>query len=83
MKARWVWGAFGLLSVCRAQGVWERRADYPAEATEVSAAAIRGKVYVVCGLTPEGSLNSLFIYDPKFDAWTQAASVPIAGGADH
>jgi uncharacterized protein (TIGR03437 family) len=65
------------------QGFWERRADYPIPATEVSAAAINGKVYVVCGLTPQGSINSLYIYDPKYDSWTQGADLPIPGGSDH
>lgn len=69
--------------VASAQGIWERRADFPVTATEVSAAALDGKAYVVCGLTAQGSLNSLYIYDPRSDTWTQGSSVPIAGGADH
>lgn len=69
--------------IALAQGVWERRADFPLNATEVSAAALNGKAFVVCGLTAQGSLNSLYIYDPKLDFWTQGASVPIPGGADH
>jgi uncharacterized protein (TIGR03437 family) len=66
-----------------AQGLWERRSDYPVSVTEVSAAAIDGKAYVVCGLSPQGSISSLFIYDPKYDRWTQGADLPIPGGADH
>ena len=66
-----------------AQGVWETRASYPIEATEVSAAAINGKVYALCGLTLSGSANSLFIYDPFTDVWRRGAPIPIAGGADH
>src|SRR4051812_12919509 len=64
-------------------GVWERRAPYPVSATEVSGAAIDGLVYVVCGLTVRGSMNSLYRYDPRTDSWSQRASVPIEGGADH
>ncbi len=65
------------------QGLWERRADYPIQATEVSAAAIAGKLYAVCGLTAQGSVNSLYIYDPRTDTWSAGAPAPIAGGADH
>lgn len=66
-----------------AQGVWENRASYPIEATEVSAAAINGKVYALCGITPSGSVNSLFIYDPASDNWRAGARIPIPPGADH
>lgn len=65
------------------QGVWEPRAPYPVEATEVSAAALDGKIYAVCGLTAQGSINSLYIYDPRTDTWAAGASLPIDGGADH
>lgn len=72
-----------IASIATAQGVWERRADFPVTATEVSAAALEGKAYAVCGLTAQGSLNALYIYDPVSDSWTQGASLPIPGGADH
>src|SRR5881296_3543398 len=77
-------GAMALLpAASSAQGVWESRANYPIEATEVSAAAINGKVYALCGLTAAGgSTNSLFIYDPFSDAWRRGAPIPI-DGADH
>lgn len=65
------------------QGFWERRADFPAQATEVSAAVIGEKIYVVCGLTAQGSSNSLLIYDPRIDSWTAGPPAPIPGGADH
>jgi uncharacterized protein (TIGR03437 family) len=63
------------------QGVWERRANYPISATEVSAAEIDGKIYAVCGLTAAGPTNGLFIYDPSRDVWTAGAPAPVAG--DH
>ncbi len=65
------------------QGVWERRAPYPIEATEVSAAVIDGKVFAVCGLIRSGRTNALFIYDPATDAWREGARLPVAVGADH
>ncbi len=78
------WCAAGAFSTAAwAQGVWETRAPYPIEATEVSAAAIEGKVYALCGLTRGGSTNALYVYDPFTDTWRAGASIPIAGGADH
>lgn len=65
------------------QGAWEIRANYPVAATEVSAAAIDGKVYAVCGLTAAGSVSSLYIYDLATDTWKAGAPVPIPGGGDH
>ncbi len=65
------------------QGVWERKAPYPIQATEVSAAAVEGKIYVVCGLLEGRATNQLFIYDPRTDAWSEGASLPVPGGADH
>jgi len=76
-------GVFLFAGSAAAQGLWERRADYPIEATEVSAAAIGGRIYAVCGLTTRGSVTSLYIYDPRLDSWSEGAPAPIAGGADH
>jgi uncharacterized protein (TIGR03437 family) len=64
-------------------GVWETRAPYPLEATEVAAAAIGDKVYVLGGLTESGSTNRLFIYDAYTDTWQEGAPLPVAGGVDH
>ncbi len=64
-------------------GMWETRAPYPLEATEVAAAAIGAKVYVVGGLIRAGSTNRLFIYDPFTDTWLEGAPLPILGGVDH
>ena len=63
-------------------GVWERRAPLPIRATEVAAAAIDSKVYVVCGILPNATRsNRLFIYDPFIDTWSEGATMPAAG--DH
>lgn len=64
-------------------GVWETRAPFPLEATEVSSAAIGDKVYVVGGLTAEGGNNRLFIYDAFTDTWSEGAPLPVPGGVDH
>ncbi len=68
--------------MCWAQGVWEPRAGYPLQATEVSAAAIGGTVYALCGLTGQGSVNAVFAYNIAADRWTPRASLPVSG-ADH
>jgi uncharacterized protein (TIGR03437 family) len=64
-------------------GTWEARAPFPILATEVSAAAIDDRVYVVGGYLENGSSNRLFIYDPFTDTWSEGAPLPIAGGVDH
>ena len=80
----------GVLLVCAAalqaqtEGVWESRAPFPLALTEVSAAPIGDKVYVVCGMQANGvRSNRLFVYDTASDAWQERAPLPIARGADH
>ena len=76
----------GLLSagVALAQGLWEERAPFPLLATEVSSAALDGRVYSLCGITPGNqSSNRLFVYDPAADAWAERAPLPIPLGVDH
>ena len=73
---------FSAVAFAQNLGVWERRAPLPIRATEVSSAAIDGKVYVVCGILPNLTRsNRLFIYDPFIDAWSEGAPMPVAG--DH
>ena len=75
---------FWLAASAAAQiGVWETRAPFPVEATEVAAAAVGDKVYVVGGLLTTGSSNRLFIYNAFTDAWTEGAPLPVPGGVDH
>ncbi len=72
------------LPVLWAQGIWDRRAPYPVEVTEVSSAVLNGKIYSICGLLRDGSRDSVLrVYDPVRDEWTAAARVPIPDGADH
>lgn len=67
-----------------AQGVWEGRAPYPLQATEVSSAAIGSKVYALGGLLSSGSsTNRMFIYDALTDTWSEGAPLPVAQGVDH
>ena len=81
--APWILALMAQSAFSQGAGVWERRAPYPVPSTEVSGAAIDGFVYVVCGLTPQGSSNRLYRYDPRTDTWVERAPVPINGGADH
>jgi uncharacterized protein (TIGR03437 family) len=76
-------GLIAIVTGAAGQGVWERKADFPILATEVSAAVIGGKAYVVCGLTAQGSSNRLFVYDPRADRWSEGAPAPLNGGGDH
>ena len=71
------------VSAVLGQGVWERRAPYPISATEVSAASLNGRVFAVCGLVAGRSVNSLFVYNPRRDEWTEGAPLPILDGSDH
>jgi len=71
-------------SALHGQGLWERRAPYPIEATEVSAAVLNGKIHALCGLLPTGGRSgALHIYDPYRDEWTSGPAVPMDGGGDH
>jgi uncharacterized protein (TIGR03437 family) len=64
-------------------GLWERRAPYPVAVTEVSGAAINGKIYMLCGLAEGPRPVALNVYDPVIDSWSRRADIPIGGGADH
>jgi hypothetical protein len=57
--------------------------DFPIEAFEVSAAALDGMVYTVCGLTPAGAANRMFIYDRLANAWSEGEPAPLPDGGDH
>ena len=43
-----------------------------------AAAAMGGKIYVTGGHTQNGSVNSVYVYDPQADAWTQLTSMDTA-----
>ena len=54
---------------------WQRVASMPRGLNKHAAAAMGGKVYVTGGETQGGSLNSVYVYDPQADAWTQLVSM--------
>ena len=43
-----------------------------------AAAAMGGRIYVTGGRNQDKSVNSIYVYDPQADAWTQLASMGIA-----
>jgi N-acetylneuraminic acid mutarotase len=67
------------------QGVWHPAAPAPTKRTEVAAATLRDKIYVVGGFEMPGVGNvlnlaitaSLEEYDPSTDRWTAKAPMPV------
>lgn len=67
------------------QGVWKTMAPAPLKRTEVAAAAVNGKIYVIGGfsepslsnLTTLAITNAVEEYDPATDTWSARASLPI------
>lgn len=51
----------------------------PSLRQEISAAVLNGRIYVLAGFNSSGnSLNTVEVYDPNTNAWTNAAPLPIA-----
>jgi N-acetylneuraminic acid mutarotase len=67
------------------RGTWRTAAPMPMKRTEIAAAALEGKIYVVGGFEKPslGNLMSpaitpaLDVYDPATDRWTSKAPLPI------
>jgi hypothetical protein len=58
---------------------WTEKAAAPVERTEVGAAALGGRVWVVGGLAPTGEASAdVVVYDPASDAWTTGPALPQA-----
>src|SRR5207253_3188100 len=57
-------------------GKWELRAPMPSARTEVAAAELGGKIYVMGGYEKGGDLVEE--YDPKNDTWRTRAPLPKA-----
>ncbi|MBI4267941.1 MAG: hypothetical protein HY662_04060, partial [Chloroflexi bacterium] len=59
-------------------GLWEKRAPFPSPRSEVTAAALAGKVYVIGGLTPNAGVTRLVeAYDPISNSWQRRADLPV------
>ena len=56
-------------------GRWSNGAPMPSERTEIAAAEVAGKIYVVGGF---GGERELEIYDPAADRWSRGRAFPHA-----
>lgn len=67
------------------QGSWRSAAPMPTKRTEVAAASLGGKIYVIGGFEKPGLGNvmnlgitsAVDVYDPVTDKWTAAAPLPV------
>src|ERR1051325_2037698 len=67
------------------QGTWTAKSPAPSKRTEVAAAAVGGKIYVIGGFAEPslGNLKDFAItplveeYDPAMDRWTVKAPLPV------
>ncbi|RBP25695.1 N-acetylneuraminic acid mutarotase [Marinobacter pelagius] len=57
-------------------GCWASKAPAPIAVLDASGAEVDGKMYAVGGKNSSGHLNTLFIYDPVSDSWSQGANLP-------
>lgn len=65
---------------------WQRLADIPATLSHIEAGifSFENRIYVAGGETDSGAAQTLFVYDPKTDAWSEFCSLPeslLAPGA--
>ncbi|MDQ4005940.1 MAG: hypothetical protein M3135_06520, partial [Actinomycetota bacterium] len=57
---------------------WQRLADAPAARTEVAAAALGdGRILVAGGFGPGGTVDTVELYDPATDSWTEGPPLPV------
>lgn len=58
---------------------WQLLAPKPTPVTDISAAAVGGKIYVPGGRLPGGGVTDVLeIYDPRADQWNEGSSLPSA-----
>ena len=62
--------------VPRTSGIWSTKADMPLQLLDAGGAALGGKLYVVGGKTSSGPRNTMYVYDPATDSWSQGPSLP-------
>jgi Kelch motif len=59
-------------------GTWKDLAPMPEPRAAGAAEFVRGKLYVVGGVSPDGVVDDILIYDPKADEWTSGPGPSIA-----
>jgi Kelch motif len=62
-------------ALAQGRGDWTRGTPMPSERTEVAAAEVGGRIFVVGGF---GGQRELEIYDPGTDRWSRGATFPHA-----
>src|SRR5207249_2470706 len=65
-------------SLAQTKGAWTAKAPAPTKRTEVVAAAVNSKIYVIGGFVRGLSVVSAAVeeYDPTTDRWRERASLP-------
>jgi len=60
---------------------WESRALMTTARAELQANVVNGKIYVIGGTIPSGSISNVTeVYDPSSDSWSTAAPIPTPVG---
>ncbi len=60
---------------------WKTKAPMPTARAEMQATEVNGKIYVISGTLPNGSIsNATEVYDPSSDSWSTAAPIPTPVG---
>jgi N-acetylneuraminic acid mutarotase len=60
---------------------WESRAPMPTARAELQANVVNGKIYLIGGTLPNGSISNITeVYNPSNDLWNTAAPIPIPVG---
>src|ERR687892_2895465 len=57
---------------------WETLAPMPTPRTEVAAAVVGGRIVVVGGFAPAGTVGTTEVYDVAADAWSAGPDLPVA-----
>jgi len=57
---------------------WQHLAPVPTPRTEVAAAAVDGRIYVIAGFAEQGTVSTVEIYDIAGDSWSTGPSLPVA-----
>jgi uncharacterized protein (TIGR03437 family) len=61
------------------RGRWQTLTAMPSARQEISSAVLNGKIYSIAGFTSAGaSTNTVEVYDPTTNQWSNAAPLPIA-----
>ena len=70
--------SFPLRVLAQSGGWWVVRAPMPSSRTEVAVVEVGGKLYVIGGESPSGTLHQNESYDPATNSWTAWAPMPTA-----